>query len=555
MGTEKQTRRTLAPADAEAVPPAQTGTFTRTAIWCSIILTSLAWTVRTAYVARVNEDELEHLHAAWLWNQGIAPFTGFFQHHPPAFWLLLRPLVAGDSKDLLDLIINARMLSLAIIALTIGGVYWLSLRLLGKPVALIAAALWAMYCAFSVVTIHARPDMLMLLLMLGGTALTIEGFGMSCGARGRSRLRTMVGGVLLGASVCVLTKAAFWVLGLTGALALLAFHAAIKQKDRSLLTNLCVLAAGMALPAAIELGLVAAFSDLGQFWFCHVVANSKIANGMWEVGDAMKLAVSKPMTWPMLSAVIAIVGAATFGTSRGDGAGERKLIALGTTLGAVVLVLVGLPWDQYHLPLLVMMAGFAGLGFACGVQRLPSRGQTGAALAVLGLAIIWPWSMELQSTDALGMPTGGLKTSLAPYQYVLDSAKPGDTYLSMLNISPVKMMDSEPKLWMHMMCFQKPEDLKLLVDAIVKDKPRFVVGFENPFFVPRGGTESLHLAREVGPDGQAHVWAMHSFIGKVPADEVFRWYDSLGHGLLQRRDRPRQDLGPAGDAPRHASAR
>jgi hypothetical protein len=239
------------------------------------------------------------------------------------------------------------------------------------------------------------------------------------------------------------------------------------------------------------------------------------------------------------------VGGAAFAASKGEGAGERKLVALATTLGGVALALAGLPWDQYHLPLLAMMAGFAGVGFACGIERIDRPWQRAAVVAMLGLAIIWPWSLDMQTKDERGKTVTSLEASLAAYQHILDTAKPGDTYLSMLNQSPVKMMDSDPKLWMHLLCFQTPDDLKGLVHTIVEKRPRFVVGFDSPFFVPHGGNDSLRLTRARLPDGKVSAWVVHSFIGQVPADEVWRWYDSIGHGVLQRRETPRPEPGAA----------
>ena len=38
-------------------------------------------------------DELEHLHAAWCITQGQVPFRDFFEHHTPALYYLLAPVV------------------------------------------------------------------------------------------------------------------------------------------------------------------------------------------------------------------------------------------------------------------------------------------------------------------------------------------------------------------------------------------------------------------------------------------------------------------------------
>jgi len=52
---------------------------------------------------RFDIDELEHAHAAWCVAQGLIPYRDFFEHHPPALYLLSAPLFRamspGDAFD------------------------------------------------------------------------------------------------------------------------------------------------------------------------------------------------------------------------------------------------------------------------------------------------------------------------------------------------------------------------------------------------------------------------------------------------------------------------
>ncbi len=41
----------------------------------------------------IDVDEVEHLHCAWLTAQGLVAFRDFWQHHSPAVWLSLAPLM------------------------------------------------------------------------------------------------------------------------------------------------------------------------------------------------------------------------------------------------------------------------------------------------------------------------------------------------------------------------------------------------------------------------------------------------------------------------------
>lgn len=52
-----------------------------------LIILSLAFTLRLDW------DELEHLRSAWLIGQGQLPYRDFWQHHTPALWLAMLPLV------------------------------------------------------------------------------------------------------------------------------------------------------------------------------------------------------------------------------------------------------------------------------------------------------------------------------------------------------------------------------------------------------------------------------------------------------------------------------
>src|SRR5262245_37034538 len=60
----------------------------------AIVLTVAAYVARL-WLLRVRDfdpDEFEHLHAGWLFANGMLPYRDFFQIHPPWFYFLLRPL-------------------------------------------------------------------------------------------------------------------------------------------------------------------------------------------------------------------------------------------------------------------------------------------------------------------------------------------------------------------------------------------------------------------------------------------------------------------------------
>ena len=97
------------------------------AIWGLIILVSVIWSLRESSRVIIDPDELQHLHTAWLWNQGVQPYTGFFHNHTPVYSLLLRPLLSRGNRDLAAVVASARIVSWSVSVLSVGAAFWLFL--------------------------------------------------------------------------------------------------------------------------------------------------------------------------------------------------------------------------------------------------------------------------------------------------------------------------------------------------------------------------------------------------------------------------------------------
>src|SRR5437016_5692798 len=63
-----------------------------------------------------NEDELQHLHAAWLVHQGFVPYRDYFDHHPPLFHYTFAPLVSWLGGSQAALFLVTRLLALGVLA-------------------------------------------------------------------------------------------------------------------------------------------------------------------------------------------------------------------------------------------------------------------------------------------------------------------------------------------------------------------------------------------------------------------------------------------------------
>ena len=259
--------------------------------------------------ARIDPDELEHLHAAWLWSQGVEPYSGFFENHPPAYWMLLRPWVDSlQTKDLETLVTRCRLFSWVIVTGTILGAWWFFAALFGRKAAWCGVSYFAVYRALATVTFEIRPEMLSLMLWVFGGTLAINGFGLGRYSKGVSLWRLLGGGVLMGASACVLTKSTFLTLALAAVLAFFAVFQAACRKNRTGLLPLTLVVAGLAIPLALQLAWVFLYNDFKAFTYCTVEVNSHYLGMALKNRTVFHDSWTRALGWPMVSVPLAVLG-------------------------------------------------------------------------------------------------------------------------------------------------------------------------------------------------------------------------------------------------------
>src|SRR5262245_6592367 len=78
--------------------------------------------------AKLDPDESQHLHAAWLIAQGRVPYADFWEHHMPALPWALGPLTRWFA-DRPEIYVAARSVMALTTAATLGLVYVLGRRL------------------------------------------------------------------------------------------------------------------------------------------------------------------------------------------------------------------------------------------------------------------------------------------------------------------------------------------------------------------------------------------------------------------------------------------
>ena len=227
-------------------------------------------------------------------------------------------------------------------------------------------------CGYDIRSAHVRPDMLMVLFLLAGMALAVEGMGLALGGGG-SRRRAMLGGVLLTVAVCVLPKALFWLMSMLAVATAWAVYSAARRGDRSKLAPLGMLVGGMAIAAAVQVGWIAVFNDFGRYWLLQ--RDRQRPSGRHDVEEpaALKWALAFAFSgWPMASVLLALIGAAALATQKDQGAAFRKLLLAGLAAAGLLLVVMGSgPWLQYQFCLLAVVSGLAGMGlvWSCGASR------------------------------------------------------------------------------------------------------------------------------------------------------------------------------------------
>ncbi len=141
-------------------------------------------------------DEMEHAHAAWLMSQGQLPYADFWQHHSPALWIVLAPLV-GNMSPGAHICDVARLVALGADAGAVILVALLALSAWKDRQVILFVVLLVVGQAVALQLYNLRPDLVANVLCLG--ALYVM-------ARHRSLAAFASAGVLLGISLSFTPK-------------------------------------------------------------------------------------------------------------------------------------------------------------------------------------------------------------------------------------------------------------------------------------------------------------------------------------------------------------
>lgn len=472
------------------------------------ILAALAASLAACRHNPVDADELEHLHASWMWAKGLQPYTDFFEHHPPLYWITLRPMIPADARDLPAVLMTVRTFSWVVAALTVIASWGFFKTLLGSKAAWCGAFFLSVQCVVCRECTDVRPDGPSLLLLILGSTLAIRATGIAGNRSAASPPLALLAGLILGLGVCMITKAVFWVTLLILSLLLAAAIGRFRAGMPRYLASVIALIAGVFLAGGGQIIWALSASDFTAFWHHNFTVNrsaSHVLSNMY----ATKIAMDGLLCWPMLSIPLAVLGAARFLTDKTRFPLPLRLTGLALAASGMILILLGNgPFLQYHLHLFVMLAGFAGLA-AAGLLDMCS--PAGKVISVLGLLATFAFVGGEIVRDC-SIPR--LAKSLAPFQAMINAASPTDTYQSVDQLTPVFVPNCNPRLYMKRRPFKNDATDLLITNEILADinikHPRWVIGLRAQD-IP-ADTPALKMLRQEllksyrPPEGDGKIW-------------------------------------------------
>jgi len=192
------------------VAPTDSGPFERWLSRAALILILLALAIRVPLLfnARLGNDEVEHLHAAWAIAHGQVPYRGFWQIHTPLLYYLMAPAFLLLGEDL-RIIYVGRGLMLLCILLMLLQLYTIARTCYDRLTGLLAVLLLSYLLLWWRPAYEFRPDIPQALVVLTGLWRFMQAW------HRRSRGEFLASGALLGVAFWLLPKTLFPLAGLS----------------------------------------------------------------------------------------------------------------------------------------------------------------------------------------------------------------------------------------------------------------------------------------------------------------------------------------------------
>ena len=307
-------------------------------------------------------DEFEHMHSAWLISQGFLPYIDYFEHHTPALHFLLAQFfrffnVESDSNQAIEMLILSRR-----IMWFLTGVILILIFKLGKTwenwrVGLLGTVFLACTLMFQEKTIEIRPDLLSIPLWLACLFLLMQVVPPSSMKEVKKRWLMAVCGFLLGSSIIATQKMLFAMPGFTLAMLVYWFDPNSQGTFNQRFTQILCQLVGFFAPILLMIGYFELYNGGYAFIEYNLLLNLGWKAGFSPYEYIMDLLSQNPyiVGFGLMGLVWTVrnISGASF-VLRGD-----YIIAINLVGLIVGLFIIPVPWRQYYLIFLPLLALFA----------------------------------------------------------------------------------------------------------------------------------------------------------------------------------------------------
>ena len=223
--------------------------------WVLLIL-GVGAAVHLGLTRYFDQDELEHLHAAWCISKGLVPYKDFFEHHTPGYHYLIGQFfrffsVETDWTSALRFFTFARIISLLAACTGLGLVFLLGKLWYSTSCGVVAVILLASAGTFHGKMIETRPDVFAFVFIMAGFIALTQCISVPRRGRLASTTAFLLAGFFFGCAIMFTQKALFILPGLGIGLGAYAFCAGENKARVHRVFQLAVFSFCTVVPSAL----------------------------------------------------------------------------------------------------------------------------------------------------------------------------------------------------------------------------------------------------------------------------------------------------------------
>lgn len=387
-----------------------------------------------------DQDEFEHIHAAWNISQGERIYSDFFENHPPLIHYLLQPFfrITGDT---MATAFAARFLMLFFTGGIFCFTYLIARDLWGRLAGALSVLMLSTMIMFLEKSLEFRPDVPMTFFWFASLYLILRGIK-------REKKEFFSAGIFLGIGILFSPKALFGYLGVLCALCMIYF----KDRERKA-APLALFHMGFLLPILLFAAWLFRLGNLDDFWRTNVLFNAKMSAAFRP--HLLSFVFVRSFYQNLLFWVAGLLG--IFRLWRVPPELSREKAVLLTSLFFLVagLFINPSPNRQYYLLFLPILSMTAALFVSVLLQwTLEKRDVPGIFLSVV-LAIFLLLPLKEVYAQFLQKNTGQIEVidyvlkQTAPHESVFDCwtglylFRPNASYYHYLNLDIMGALDME----------------------------------------------------------------------------------------------------------------